>query len=57
MAEMKAVVIYEPGGPEVLKVESRPIPSPEERTGADSRQGIRTEPFRDSSRGRAIRRE
>jgi NADPH:quinone reductase-like Zn-dependent oxidoreductase len=28
MAEMKAVVIYEPGGPEVLKVESRPIPSP-----------------------------
>lgn len=28
MAEMKAVVIYEPGGPEVLKVESRPIPVP-----------------------------
>ena len=28
MAEMKAVVIYEPGGPGVLKVESRPIPSP-----------------------------
>jgi NADPH:quinone reductase-like Zn-dependent oxidoreductase len=28
MAEMKAVVIYEPGGPEVLKVESRPIPAP-----------------------------
>src|SRR5580700_10669062 len=25
---MKAVVIYEPGGPEVLKVESRPIPAP-----------------------------
>jgi hypothetical protein len=24
MAEMKAVVIYEAGGPEVLKVESRP---------------------------------
>ena len=28
MAEMKAVVIYEAGGPEVLKVESRPIPIP-----------------------------
>jgi NADPH:quinone reductase-like Zn-dependent oxidoreductase len=28
MAEMKAVVIYQPGGPEVLKVESRPIPAP-----------------------------
>jgi NADPH:quinone reductase-like Zn-dependent oxidoreductase len=28
MAEMKAVVIYEAGGPEVLKVESRPIPTP-----------------------------
>jgi NADPH:quinone reductase-like Zn-dependent oxidoreductase len=28
MAEMKAVVIYEPGGLEVLKVERRPIPAP-----------------------------
>jgi NADPH:quinone reductase-like Zn-dependent oxidoreductase len=28
MAEMKAVVIYKAGGPEVLKVESRPIPTP-----------------------------
>ena len=28
MAEMKAVVIYEPGGPEVLKVEPRPVPTP-----------------------------
>ena len=28
MAEMKAIVIYEAGGPEVLKVESRPIPTP-----------------------------
>jgi NADPH:quinone reductase-like Zn-dependent oxidoreductase len=28
MAQMKAIVIYEPGGPEVLKVESRPIPAP-----------------------------
>jgi NADPH:quinone reductase-like Zn-dependent oxidoreductase len=25
---MKAAVIYQPGGPEVLKVESRPIPKP-----------------------------
>ena len=25
---MKAVVIYEPGGPEVLKVEQRPVPQP-----------------------------
>ena len=25
---MKAAVIYEPGGPEVLKIESRPIPKP-----------------------------
>lgn len=29
MAEMKAVVMYEAGGPEVLKVESRPIPTPQ----------------------------
>jgi NADPH:quinone reductase-like Zn-dependent oxidoreductase len=28
MAEMKAVVTYAPGGPEVLKVECRPIPAP-----------------------------
>jgi NADPH:quinone reductase-like Zn-dependent oxidoreductase len=28
MAEMKAVVIYQAGGPEVLKVETRPIPTP-----------------------------
>lgn len=28
MAMMKAVVIYEPGGPEVLKIESVPIPEP-----------------------------
>ncbi len=28
MGEMKAVVIYEASGPEVLKVESRPIPTP-----------------------------
>src|ERR1700761_7018477 len=28
MTTMKAVVMYEPGGPEVLKVESRPIPVP-----------------------------
>lgn len=28
-AQMKAVVIYEAGGPEVLKVEERPIPVPE----------------------------
>lgn len=27
---MKAVVIYEPGGPETLKVEERPIPTPTE---------------------------
>ena len=28
MATMKAVVMYEPGGPEVLKVEERPVPVP-----------------------------
>ena len=28
MPEMKAVVIYEAGGPELLKVENRPIPTP-----------------------------
>src|SRR5215472_10983245 len=28
MRMMKAAVIYEAGGPEVLKVESRPIPTP-----------------------------
>lgn len=31
MSTMKAAVIYAPGGPEVLKLESRPIPTP--RTG------------------------
>jgi NADPH:quinone reductase-like Zn-dependent oxidoreductase len=30
MTTMKAVVIYEPGGPEVLKLESRPIPAPKQ---------------------------
>ena len=29
MTMMKAAVIYEAGGPEVLKVESRPIPKPQ----------------------------
>jgi NADPH:quinone reductase-like Zn-dependent oxidoreductase len=29
MATMKAVVIYEAGGPEVLKLEIRPVPTPE----------------------------
>lgn len=29
MSTMKAVVIYEAGGPEALKVESRPIPTPQ----------------------------
>jgi hypothetical protein len=28
MSDMKAAVIYEPGGPEVLKLERRPLPSP-----------------------------
>src|SRR5580704_6552395 len=28
MATMKAAVIHEPGGPEVLKIESLPIPTP-----------------------------
>src|SRR5215467_4197936 len=26
---MKAAVIHEPGGPEVLKIESRPVPTPQ----------------------------
>ncbi|MBC8742716.1 zinc-binding dehydrogenase [Paraburkholderia sp. UCT31] len=29
MTTMKAVVIHEPGGPEMLKIEERPIPSPQ----------------------------
>jgi NADPH:quinone reductase-like Zn-dependent oxidoreductase len=29
-ATMKAAVIYEPGGPEVLKIEARPVPAPKE---------------------------
>jgi NADPH:quinone reductase-like Zn-dependent oxidoreductase len=29
MRMMKAAVIYEPGGPEALKIESRPIPTPQ----------------------------
>ena len=28
MPSMKAAVVYEPGGPEVLKLESRPVPKP-----------------------------
>jgi NADPH:quinone reductase-like Zn-dependent oxidoreductase len=28
MAEMKAAVVYKPGGPEVLQIENRPIPTP-----------------------------
>jgi NADPH:quinone reductase-like Zn-dependent oxidoreductase len=30
MTSMKAAVIHEPGGPEVLKLEQRPIPSPQQ---------------------------
>jgi NADPH:quinone reductase-like Zn-dependent oxidoreductase len=30
MATMTAVVIHEPGGPEVLKIETRPIPAPQQ---------------------------
>jgi NADPH:quinone reductase-like Zn-dependent oxidoreductase len=30
MTTMKAAVIHEPGGPEVLKIESRPVPTPKE---------------------------
>ena len=30
MATMKAAVIYTPGGPEELKIESRPVPRPDE---------------------------
>jgi NADPH:quinone reductase-like Zn-dependent oxidoreductase len=30
MAHMKAAVVYEPGGPEVLKIESRTVPKPVE---------------------------
>jgi NADPH:quinone reductase-like Zn-dependent oxidoreductase len=29
MDAMKAAVIHEPGGPEVLQIESRPIPTPQ----------------------------
>jgi NADPH:quinone reductase-like Zn-dependent oxidoreductase len=29
MATMKAAIIYKPGGPEVLKIEDRPIPTPQ----------------------------
>ena len=29
MDAMKAAVVYEPGGPEVLKIESRPLPTPQ----------------------------
>src|SRR5271163_3837318 len=28
MSDMKAAVIYAPGGPEVLKIERRPVPAP-----------------------------
>jgi NADPH:quinone reductase-like Zn-dependent oxidoreductase len=28
MAEMKAAVVYKPGGPEVLQIETRPVPTP-----------------------------
>ena len=28
MALMKAVVVHEAGGPEVLRIESRPVPTP-----------------------------
>ena len=30
MTTMKAAIIYEAGGPEVLKLESRPIPTPKQ---------------------------
>ena len=40
MASMKAVVIHEAGGPEVLKIESRAIPEPQ-RGEVLIREGVR----------------
>ena len=36
MTTMKAAVIHEAGGPEVLKIESRPIPAPKSGRSIDS---------------------
>ena len=41
MATMKAAVIHEAGGPEVLKIESLLIPTPKSGEVFDSRKGIR----------------
>ncbi len=47
MTTMKAAVIHEPGGPEVLEIEEPAGPRPEAGRGADPRQGLRAEPLRD----------
>jgi NADPH:quinone reductase-like Zn-dependent oxidoreductase len=44
MRTMKAAVIYEGGGPEVLKIESRPIPMPRPGEVVISGQGVRAKP-------------
>jgi hypothetical protein len=41
MTTMKAAVIREAGGPEVLKIESRPIAQAAERGSVDLHQGVR----------------
>lgn len=44
MMTMKAAIIYEPGGPEVLKIESRPIPKPKRGEVLLRVKSIRVEP-------------
>ena len=46
MGSMKAVVIREAGGPEVLKIETMPVPDTEAWLGPDKGAGIRPEPVR-----------
>ena len=45
MATMKAAVIHQAGGPEVIKVESRPVPTPRGGRSVGPRQGVRPQPL------------
>ena len=44
MATMKAAVIYEAGGPEVLRLEARPVPMPKRGEVLIRGQGLRSQP-------------
>jgi len=55
MGTIKSAVMHEPGRPEVLKIESRPIPVPQAGEVLIRIKGVRAEPLGAVHRSRKIR--